>query len=142
MGSAAALSCPRCDTRSVAFANFDGLNLRLTLDPMERTAAHRKEFVVPRANLASVTYAEDIWESVQPRLASVMGINYPGLVLIGTASTRACTDFCLLSRRGTGLAIGLRDHRYDRILLSVPDADAWPLFARLREVTRTSVEHR
>jgi hypothetical protein len=142
MGSAAALYAPRCETRLVAFANFDGLNLRLTLDPMERTAAHRKEFVVPRANLASVTHARDIWECVQPRLASVMGINYPGLVLIGTASTRRCTDFCLLSRRGPGLAIELRDHQYDRILLSVSDADAWPLFARLRDVTGTAVDQR
>jgi hypothetical protein len=124
----------------MAYANFDGLNLRITLDRMQRTAAGRKEFVVPLANLAGVVYSPDIWDEVQHHTATVMGIRYPDLVLVGTVTSRAGTDFCLLGKTGPGLAIGLRGHQYDRILLSLPAADAWPLFARLREVTRTPVE--
>ncbi len=125
----------------MAHANFDGLNLRLTLDRMQRTAAGRKEFVVPRENLAWVAHSKDIWDRVQHHTSSVMGIRYPGLVLVGTVSSRASTDFCLLGKNGPGLAIGLRVHQYDRILLSLPDAQAWALFVRLREVTGESVDH-
>lgn len=125
----------------MAYANFDGLNLRMTLDRMERTAAGRKEFVVPRAHLAWVRHSPDIWDQVQHHTSSVMGIRYPELVLVGTVTSRVSTDFCLLGKSGPGLAIGLRGHQYDRILLSLPDEQAWPLFARLREVTGQSADH-
>lgn len=118
----------------MAHVNFDGLNLRLTLDRMERTATQRKEFVVPRHNIAGVVHAPDIWELVQHRI-TVMGIGYPGLMLIGTAETRHARDFCILYRRGPGLAIALQGHRYQRVLLSMPNEEAWPLFVRLREIT-------
>ncbi len=118
----------------MAHVNFDGLNLRLTLDRMERTATHRREFVVPRANLASVEHQPDVWDAIQPS-ATLMGIAYHGIVLIGTAETRLMRDFCVLYRNGPGLVIGLRNHGYDRILLSMGTDEAWPLFVRLREVT-------
>ncbi len=123
----------------MVFANFDGLNLRLTMDRMQRTAAGRREFVVPRANLAWVRHAPDIWDEVQHHTSTIMGIRYPGLVLVGTVTSRVSSDFCLLGRNGPGLAIGLQAHQYDRILLSLANDEAWPLFARLREVTGDAV---
>lgn len=117
----------------MAHVNFDGLNLRITLDRMERNATHRKEFVVPRANISGVEHAPDIWDRVRPRL-SVMGIGYPGLALIGTAENREGRDFCVLYRHGPGLVISLRGMRHDRVLLTMAPAEAWPLFARLREI--------
>lgn len=118
----------------MAYVNFDGLNLRVTLAPPERRAVHEAEFVVPRAHLASVAYAADIWEAVQHNI-SLMGLGYPRIILWGTAWTKHGRDFCILQRPGPGLVIGLREHPYDRILLSMSPKDAWPLFARLREVT-------
>ncbi len=117
----------------MAHVNFDGLNLRITLDRMERNPTQRREFVVSRSRIANVAYHKDVWEAVQHRM-TVMGIGYPGLVLIGTAETRNCRDFCLLSRSGPGLVIGLRGHHFDRILLSMDPREAWPIFVRLREV--------
>ena len=114
----------------VAHVNFDGLNLRVTLEAPERRAVHREEFVVPRANLASVDFAPDIWELVQHDI-SVMGLGYPRIILWGTAWTRYGRDFCILQKPGPGLAIGLRDHAYNRVLVSLPETLAWPLFARL-----------
>ncbi len=119
----------------MAHVNFDGLNLRVTLEAPERRAVHREAFVVPRANLASVDFAPDIWELVQHDI-SVMGLGYPRIILWGTAWTRFGRDFCILQKPGPGLAIGLKDHAYSRVLLSLPEPLAWPLFARLREVSQ------
>lgn len=118
----------------MAHVNFDGLNLRITLDRMERNATHRREFVVPRASITGVEYVPDVWDRVRPRL-TVLGIGYPGLALIGTAENRAGQDFCVLYRHGPGLVIGLRGLRHERVLLSMPPSEAWPLFVRLREVS-------
>lgn len=118
----------------MAHVNFDGLNLRITLAAPERRAVHMKEFVVPRANIASVRHAPDIWDHVQHRI-SVLGLGYPRIILWGTAWTRQARDFCILQKPGPGLVIGLRDHPYQRVLLSLPDSESWPLFARLREIT-------
>jgi hypothetical protein len=117
----------------MAHVNFDGLNLRITLAPPERRAVHLREFVVPRGNLASVRHAPDIWVEVQRDLG-LMGLGYPGILLWGTAWTRHRRDFCILHGPGPGLVIGLREHDYDVVLLSMADAEAWPLYARLREV--------
>ncbi len=119
----------------MAHVNFDGLNLRVTLDAPERRAVHREEFVVPRGNISSVDHARNIWDLVQHNI-SVMGLGYPGIILWGTAWTKHGRDFCILQKPGPGLAIGLRDHAYNRVLVSLPDALAWPLYARLREITR------
>jgi len=118
----------------MAHVNFDGLNLRMTLERMERNAVHRKEVVIARANIAGVEHARDVWDRVRPQL-TVMGIGYPGLLLIGIAETRGVRDFCILYRSGPGLVIQLREHLYDRVLLTMPDDQAWPLFARLREIS-------
>lgn len=118
----------------MAHVNFDGLALRITLDRPERRAVHRKEFVVPRAHIASVRHARDIWVDVR-RDIGVMGLGYPGMVLWGTAYNRTGKDFCVLHGAGPGLVIGLAGHSYDRVLLSMPDRLSWPLFARLREIT-------
>jgi hypothetical protein len=117
----------------MAHVNFDGLNLRITLAAPERRAVHLKEFVVPRANIATVQHAPDIWVHVR-RDIGVMGLGYPRIILWGTAYNRTGKDFCVLHRDGSGLVIGLADHPYERVLLSMPDSEAWPLFARLREV--------
>jgi hypothetical protein len=118
---------------AMAFVNFDGLNLRVTLAPPERRAVHEAEFVVPRENLASVAYEADVWDAVQHNI-SLLGLGYPRMILWGTAWTKRGSDFCILHRPGPGLVIGLHDHPYDRVLLSLAPKDAWPLFARLREV--------
>lgn len=118
---------------AMAHVNFDGLNLRVTLAPPERRAVHLREFVVSRANLAAVRHVADIWAEVQHDLG-LMGLGYPGILLWGTAWTRHRKDFCILHGPGPGLVIVLRDHDYDQVMLSMPDAAAWPLFARLREV--------
>jgi hypothetical protein len=117
----------------MAHVNFDGLNLRITLAPPERRAVHMREFVVPRAHLAWVRHAPDIWAEVQHDLG-LMGLGYPGILLWGTAWTRHRRDFCILHGPGPGLVIGLQEDAYDQVLLSLRDAEAWPLFARLREV--------
>jgi hypothetical protein len=117
----------------MAHVNFDGLNLRITLAPPERRAVHMREVVVPRAHLAWVRHAPDIWAEVQHDLG-LMGLGYPGILLWGTAWTRHRRDFCILHGPGPGLVIGLQDDTYDQVLLSLRDAEAWPLVARLREV--------
>ncbi len=122
----------------MAHVNFDGLNLRVTLDRTQRRAVHRKEFVVPRAHLDWVVNAPDLWQLVRPRI-SVLGLGYPGTVLWGTAANRDGQDFCLIDGPGPGLVIGLRDDAYERVLLSMPVAEAWPLYARLREVVGAPV---
>ena len=53
----------------------------------------------------------------------------------GTAYNRHGKDFCVLHKEGPGLVIQLAEHPYDRVLLSMSDSEAWPLFARLREIT-------
>jgi hypothetical protein len=117
----------------MAHINFDGLNLRITLEPPERRAVHIRQFVVPRGCIAWVREAPDIWDHVQHDL-SLMGLGFPRILLWGTAWTRHCRDFAILHRPGPGLVIGLRGHAYDRVLLSMPVRDSWPLFMRLREV--------
>jgi hypothetical protein len=118
----------------MAHVNFDGLNLRITLAAPERRAVHVKEFVVPRAHIASVRHAPDIWVHVRQDIG-VMGLGYPRMVLWGTAYNRTGKDFCVLHKEGPGLVIDLAGHPYDRVLLSMPDSQSWPLFARLREIT-------
>lgn len=118
----------------MAHVNFDGLNLRITLAAPERRAVHVREFVVPRSGIASVEHAPDIWVHVRQDIIGVLGLGFPRIILWGTAWNREGRDFCILQRPGPGLAIGLRDHPCDRVLLSLPSSEAWPLFARLREV--------
>lgn len=118
----------------MAHVNFDGLNLRVTLTMMEKWAALRGDVVIPRANLASVEFAPRIWERMRHGIAP-MGVGHKGLLFIGGAFTPQGTDFCVLGRGGPGLVVNVRDNTYARLLLSVPEPDLWPLFARLREVT-------
>jgi hypothetical protein len=117
----------------MAHVNFDGLNLRITLDKPERRAVHIAEFVVPRANLAGVDHVPDVWEHVRHDIG-VLGLGFPGICLWGTAYNRTGQDFCVLDRSRPGLIITLRNHTHQRVLLSLPPDLAWPLYARLREV--------
>ncbi len=117
----------------MAHVNFDGLNLRITLAKPERRAVHMAAFVVPRANLAGVEHVADVWQHVR-RDIGVLGLGFPGICLWGTAYNRTGQDFCVLDRSKPGLIIALRDHTHQRVLLSLPQDLAWPLFARLREV--------
>jgi hypothetical protein len=121
----------------VAEVNFDGLNLRVTLTRPERCAALRGDLVVPRAQIASVSYAPVIWDRMQHGITP-MGVGYRGMVMVGAAWTPAGHDFCVLGRGGPGLEVRLRANKYDRLLLSLPDGQLWPLFHRLREVTGRS----
>lgn len=120
----------------MAFANYDGLNLRITLTRPEKCAALRGDIVVPREQLLAVQYAPVIWDQMQHRITP-MGVGYRGQVMVGAAWTPQGHDFCLLSRGGPGLVIQLRDHQYDRILISLPDRALWALFHRLRQATAT-----
>ncbi len=119
----------------MAHVNFDGLNLRITLSPMERAATFRSEVVVPRAALADVRTAANIWDEMQHGIAP-LGVGYKGMVFIGIALTPRRRDFCILGKPGPGIVIALRNGEFDQILLSLPPAQLWPLFARLREVTK------
>jgi hypothetical protein len=121
----------------VAHVNFDGLNLRVTLTRPEKCAALRGDLVVPRADIVAVEYAPVIWERMQHRITP-MGVGYQGMVMVGAAWTPAGHDFCVLGRGGPGLVVTLRDNLYDRLLLSLPEGNLWPLFHRLREVTGRS----
>lgn len=129
----------------MAHVNFDGLNLRVTLAPPERRAVHHAEFVVPRACIAGVRYDADLWTQVRHDL-TVLGIGYPRMLLWGTARNREGQDFCIVHRPGPGLVVRLQDHPYDRVLLSMPESQAWPLLVRLHEISvenalERSVEH-
>ena len=117
----------------MAHVNFDGLNLRITLDRPERRAVHIAEFVVPRAHLAGVQHVPDVWAHVRPDIG-VLGLGFPRILLWGTAYNRTGRDFAILDRSLPGLVITLRGHTHDRVLLSMGPDLAWPLFARLREV--------
>lgn len=117
----------------MAHVNFDGLNLRITLAPPERRAVHIKEWTVGRAHIAGVERAPDIWTHVRHDIG-VLGLGYKGMVLWGTAYNRYGQDFCILHGAGPGLVVRLRNHPFERVLLSLPDSEAWPLYARLHEI--------
>lgn len=117
----------------MAHVNFDGLNLRITLDRPERRAVHVREFVVPRGNLSAVDHVPDVWAHVRHDIG-VLGLGFPRVLLWGTAYNGTGRDFCILDRSSPGLVITLRDHTHDRVLLTMGRDQAWPLFARLREV--------
>lgn len=121
----------------MAHVNFDGLNLRLTLTTMEKAATFRSEVVVPRQALAGVRTAANIWDQMQHGIAP-LGVGHKGIVFIGTALTPRRKDFCILGKPGPGIVIELRNWEFDQILLSLPPDQLWPLFARLREVTKAS----
>lgn len=118
----------------MANANYDGLNLRITLTRPEKCAALRGDLVIPREQLRSVQYAPVIWDQMQHRITP-MGVGYRGQVMVGAAWTPQSHDFCLLSRGGPGLVINLSGNAYDRILISLPDSQLWALFHRLRQAT-------
>jgi hypothetical protein len=125
----------------MAHVNFDGLNLRITLERPERRAVHIAEFVVPRANLAAVEHVPDVWAHVR-RDIGVLGIGFPRILLWGTAYNGSGRDFCMLDRSTAGLIITLRDHTHDRVMLSLGPDQAWPLYARLREVIAEDSQRR
>lgn len=118
----------------MAHANFDGLQLRLTLTAVEKCAVGRGDLRIPRSRLVWVTHSPDIWDQVPDR-PDLLGVGYPGLVIVGTVWRGSEKDLCVVHGRGPGLVVTLRQHEFDRVLFSVPQPDAWPLFARLREVT-------
>lgn len=122
----------------MAHVNFDGLNLRLTLTAMEKAATGRRaDVVIPRSALASVSTATDIWTEMQHGITP-LGVGHKGMVFIGTALTPSCRDFCILGKRGPGLLVQLQGWEFDRLLLSLPPTELWPLYARLRELTQES----
>jgi hypothetical protein len=118
----------------MAHVNFDGLHLRLTLTTMEKCAVGRGDVRIHRSRLVWVTHSRDIWDLV-PAHFDLLGVGYPGMHLVGTAVTRRDREFCVIHGHGPGLAVTLREHEFARVLFSIPKAEAWPLFARLRDVT-------
>jgi hypothetical protein len=125
----------------MAHVNFDGLNLWITLNRPERRAIHMPEVVVPRANFAAVAYVEDVWSHVRPGFG-IRGIGYPRILLWGTAYDDEGRDFCILDQTKPGLILWLTDYPYARVMLSLPASEAWPLYARLREVIAEDTERR
>lgn len=121
----------------MAHVNYDGLNLRVTLTRPEKCAALRGDLVIPREQIAGVEYAPVIWDRMQHGITP-MGVGYQGMVMVGAAWTARGHDFCVLGRGGPGLVVSLRGNLYDRLLLTLPDHDLWPLFHRLREVSGKS----
>ena len=125
----------------MAHVNFDGLNLWITLTKQERRAIHMPEFVVGRANIADVEYVTDMWSHVR-RDFGVRGIGYRRVLLWGSAYDDFGRDFCILDESERGLIIYLRKHIHTRVMLSLPPTEAWPIFARLREVVAEDARQR
>lgn len=125
----------------MAHVNFDGLNLWITLTKQERRAIHMSEFVVPRANLADVEYVADMWSHVRKDFG-VRGIGYRRVLLWGSAYDDFGQDFCILDNSDRGLIITLSRDSHARVMLSLPPTEAWPLYARLREVIDEDARHR
>lgn len=125
----------------MAHVNFDGLNLWITLTKQERRAVHMPEFVVARVNLADVAYVTDMWSHVR-RDFGVRGIGYRRVLLWGSAYDDFGRDFCILDDSERGLIITLRKHSHARVMLSLAPSEAWPLYARLREVIDEDAQRR
>jgi hypothetical protein len=123
-------------------ANFDGLTLRLTLTAMEKCAVGRGDLRLAREQLVTVEHRPDAWDLLPPEV-DVLGVGYPGMVALGTLHRPGARTFCLVHGRDPGLAVTLRDQpAIDRLVFSVPRRDAWPLFARLRELTTDAAADR
>jgi hypothetical protein len=118
----------------MAHVNVDGLHLRLTLTSVEKCAVGRGDLRIHRSRLVWVTHSPDIWDQI-PARPDLLGVGYPGMALVGTVWRDREKDFCVVHDRGPGLVVTLRQHEFARVLFSVARADAWPLFARLREIT-------
>ncbi|WP_105565822.1 hypothetical protein [Microbacterium halophytorum] len=119
---------------------IDQAQLVIELAAVERALAFRKESVrVPRADIRRVLLTDDPWTWLQ-------GVRKPGThigrrLAAGTWVRTAGRDFVLLRGRGhDGVVITLRDHEFQRIVLSTPHAKALVEALQVEEVgTQTDV---
>lgn len=125
---------------SVVRLLIDQAQLVIELTAVERALAFRKESVrVPRADIRRVLLTDEPWTWLQG--VRKPGTHIPRRLAAGTWVRTAGRDFVLLRGRGhDGIVITLRDHEFQRIVLSTPHAKALVEALQVAEVgTQTDV---
>ena len=100
----------------------DGDRLRVQLSTREKIVALRGDVAFPVAAVSAIDVATDPLATVEGVRAP--GLHLPGRTKIGTWRHRGRQTFAV-ARAGTpAVRIDLHGHRYDTVVISVPDAEA------------------
>lgn len=98
-------------------------DLVVTLTPLERVAACKREIRVPLAAVRTVCTDPDPWTAL--RGMRMAGPAIPGVAVYGVRMTGAGPDFAALHGRGPAVRVELTPEApYRRLLVTVADAPA------------------
>ena len=97
-------------------------DLRVELTPFEEVLGLQRSFTVPRGHVVAAR-AVSTSEAKSGRGLRAPGTYVPGRIALGTWRFRRGTQFWAVRRAEQVLVVDLRDERYDRLVLEVPDPD-------------------
>ncbi len=107
----------------MAQLEMDASGVRIALTRGDRwTALLRRDVIVPWSSIRDVEVVAEPMRLVRGRRAP--GLSLPGRTKIGIWRKSGRKTLAVTSKGRPGLRLRLRNHRYERILLSVPDGAA------------------
>ena len=71
--------------------------------------------------MTAVRAVEDPWTELRGIRAPGTGL--PGVIAVGTRRGPFGKDFAAVHGKGAGVVVELRDHEFERLVLTVPDPD-------------------
>lgn len=103
--------------------------LRIELSRWERIGALSGDVIVPTTAIVDV-------ERVAPARSAIRGMRapgtgWPGRIALGHWRKRGVHDFVAAYRDDPGYVISLRDHDFDRVVVSTPPIPALDALARI-----------
>lgn len=94
----------------------------LHLSTLERLGALHGDVVIPRPSIRSARVAANPWSELRGLRAP--GTGWPGRIALGTWRGRFGRDFFAVFGREPAVVLELRDQRFARVVVSVPDPGA------------------
>jgi hypothetical protein len=103
--------------------HIDARELRVELSTAEQIWGLHRSLSIPAENIVGAQPLEKRWWfGLGWR---VPGSMIPGVVIAGTYLARGDRVFVYWTRKKQPLQINLHNHRYNRLIVGVDDADAW-----------------
>lgn len=103
--------------------------LRVVLSRAEKLQTLQSDIDVPLSHVVAVDPVHDLWPHLRGIRAPGTGI--PRLLLLGTLRFKSGRDFCIAYFGKPGVIIGLRDEKYERLLVATESFDAAVAVANL-----------
>lgn len=101
----------------MAEIKITGETVTVALSRWEKLGSLHEDVSIPRDQISGAHVAQDLWDEL--RGVRSPGTGVPNHIMLGTSRHHGAKDFCAVYAHAPGVVIDLRDHEFDRVLVTV-----------------------